>query len=371
MACFERPSPALKEILLKLYRAQKPMEIDHHLYEFGSVEYHIQFSASDPQNTYLSISTPLLSQGLLLSYGLSPYTKQMVEGICPDVLEIVEPAKQGYQLTLRLHFAKIPYTKDSEKIVAKIAAVQAVILSSQLKEMLQNFNSQDTYQGMYKPTKLVYHPREPFFVIRQPQKIIAVFPIRFKEDSDVIIATAFFQELMEVGSSKKWANVPSCCWSPIPPPELVGEPIEDLSTNGGFVSFDISSHHVEGKRLDKTVWSLLNFYAYVKYHVKSTRGFIQRRMRKRLEGLVQVLHNPSSERKQERTKKDKAKAGRKFTKKLIKLSKSNIIKQRCGELSRKIKRIRFRIKIHGFGRFCRRWLRRPKSPSSKGYVRLE
>lgn len=31
---------------------------------------------------------------------------------------------------------------------------------------------------------------------------------------------------------------------------------------------DISSHHVEGKRVDKTVWSLLNFHAYVKYHVK-------------------------------------------------------------------------------------------------------
>ncbi len=31
---------------------------------------------------------------------------------------------------------------------------------------------------------------------------------------------------------------------------------------------DISSRHIEGKRLDKTVWSLLNFYAYVNYHVK-------------------------------------------------------------------------------------------------------
>ena len=33
-------------------------------------------------------------------------------------------------------------------------------------------------------------------------------------------------------------------------------------------SIDISSRHVEGKKLDKTVWSLLNFYAFVKYHVK-------------------------------------------------------------------------------------------------------
>lgn len=31
---------------------------------------------------------------------------------------------------------------------------------------------------------------------------------------------------------------------------------------------DITSRHVKGKRLDKTVWNLLNFYTFVKYHVK-------------------------------------------------------------------------------------------------------
>ncbi|KAJ6988708.1 hypothetical protein NC653_021590 [Populus alba x Populus x berolinensis] len=293
MACFERVSPALKEILLKLYHAEKPVEIDHHLYEFGCVEYHVQSSAADPQNNYLSISTPLLSQGALLSCGLSSYTTQMVKQVCSDAVEIVEPAKEGYQLTLKLNLAKIPRGKDSYKVITQISSVQAVILCSQLKEMLRNVNSQDTSQGMNKPIKLVYHPREPFYVIRQPQKITAVFPMRFKEHSDVIIATAFFQELMDVGSSEKWAKAPPCTWSPIPPPELRGEPLEDLSTNGGFVSFDISSRHVEGKKLDKTVWSLLNFYAYVKKHVKGTRGFIQRRMQKRLESLVEVLNkNP-------------------------------------------------------------------------------
>lgn len=56
---------------------------------------------------------------------------------------------------------------DSVKAITEISSVQAVILSSQLKEMLRNLNSQVTFQGMYKPIKLVYHPRESFFVIRQ------------------------------------------------------------------------------------------------------------------------------------------------------------------------------------------------------------
>lgn len=42
---------------------------------------------------------------------------------------------------------------------------------------------------------------------------------------------------MEVGSSGVCARAPPCYWSPIPPPELRGESMTDLSTNGGFVSF--------------------------------------------------------------------------------------------------------------------------------------
>ncbi|XWS08745.1 hypothetical protein CRYUN_Cryun40dG0027500 [Craigia yunnanensis] len=88
----------------------------------------------------------------------------MVREISTDVMEIVEPAKEGYQLTLRLDFSKIPREKDSLKVITEVSSVQAVILSSELKEMLQNVNSWDTSQGMYKPIKLVFHPRELFYV---------------------------------------------------------------------------------------------------------------------------------------------------------------------------------------------------------------
>ncbi|GMH08634.1 hypothetical protein Nepgr_010474 [Nepenthes gracilis] len=113
MACFQRASPGLKCILFKLYRAENPMELDHHLYEFGSVEYHIKSSASDPHNAYLSISTPLLSQGTLIADGVPHYTIQMVKDVCPDVVEIISPAKEGYQLTLQLNLARIPQGKEA------------------------------------------------------------------------------------------------------------------------------------------------------------------------------------------------------------------------------------------------------------------
>ncbi|KAF2285539.1 hypothetical protein GH714_005380 [Hevea brasiliensis] len=91
--------------------AEKHVEIDYHLYEFGSVEYHIQSPAADPNHNYLSISTPMLFQGVHQSYGFSRYTKQMIKEACSDAVEIVEPPREGYQLTLKLDFSKIPNEK--------------------------------------------------------------------------------------------------------------------------------------------------------------------------------------------------------------------------------------------------------------------
>nr|GLL43555.1 actin-related protein 2/3 complex subunit 2B [Ipomoea trifida] len=333
-ACFERPSPALKEILLKIYRAETPIEIDHHLHEFGSVEYHIQYSASAPDYVYISISTPILSLAFLLTSRLSRYTMEMVKGISPNVVDVVDPPNAGYQLTLRLDFTRIPKGKDSMKTITAISSVQAVILSSQLKEMLVNVNSQDVSQGMYKPIKLVYHPREPFYVIKSPEKITAVFPMRFRDKIDVVIATSFFQELMDAANTQACAKAPHCTWSAIPPPELRGEAIEDLSTNGGFVSFDITSRNVQGKRLDKTV-------------LQKTGIQEDDRIKKGVQGRNKHMKRL----------------------RIIFSSKLKVCRQRYDVVS-KMKRMRSRIKIHWFSRFRRRWLTIPTFSSLTKYEKL-
>lgn len=55
----------------------------------------------------------------------------------------------------------------STKMITEISSVQAAILSSQLKEILRNVDSDERFRGIHKPIKLIYHPREPFFVIKQ------------------------------------------------------------------------------------------------------------------------------------------------------------------------------------------------------------
>lgn len=70
-----------------------------------------QSQASNPLVAYLSISIPPLCNGGVLPSELSPYTIEMVKGLCPNVVEIAEPAREGFQLTLKLDLNQIPRSK--------------------------------------------------------------------------------------------------------------------------------------------------------------------------------------------------------------------------------------------------------------------
>ncbi|XP_006294427.2 actin-related protein 2/3 complex subunit 2B isoform X2 [Capsella rubella] len=373
----ERNTPQdISMILICFCRAEKPIEVDQHFHEFGSIQYHIKYSVSDPNIVHVSTSTLLETQGDVTLKEISSHTYEVVKNIAVGVIDIVDPPKLGFQLTLELHLDNIPRGK-AIKTITRISEIQALILSSQLKEMLRHLNFQDDSRAMNnnkRPIRIVYHPSEPFYVFKQPEKITAVFPMNFKDNSDVVIATSFFQELVEVGSQKEMGKAPQCSWSPIPPLQLRGEPVQDLTTNSGFVSFDITSRHVEGKRLDKTVWNLLNFYAYVKYHIKCSRGYIQRRMRKRMDSLVKLLNNTSLE--EEAAQNENGRCS-KYVKEFVKVPKGKLMmKQRCKEMTRRVKISKFRIKINGCARFRfnQRWMSFPKfssNPSSKSYTKLD
>lgn len=59
---------------------------------------------------------------------------------------------------------------EAIKIITRISEIQAIILSSQLKEMLKRLNFQDDSQAINnnnRPIRIVYHPSEPFYVFRQ------------------------------------------------------------------------------------------------------------------------------------------------------------------------------------------------------------
>ncbi|XP_052153224.1 actin-related protein 2/3 complex subunit 2B-like isoform X3 [Oryza glaberrima] len=343
MAFFSSGSRALVEILTGLQSVERPMPVDHTLFEFGSIRYHLQASITDSENIYLSISTPSLSYEASPSSGLPEITLQETRKMYHKFAEIIEPAKEGYTLTLRLNFSGLTRPKDRTKAINQISLLQSVILSSQLKDMLASLGSSGTM-------KLVYNQRDPFFVSKTPVKISAIFPMRFRDDTDLAIASSFFQELQDLGSTSS-SRAPRCSWSPIPPPELRGEYVHHLTTNGGFVSFDILARHVKGRRAARTAWILLNFQSYVKYHIKCTRSYIQSRMRKRLEIMTEVIDDAKFRGNDESRKKLQVR--KRSKRRSIKFARAKKLQKGFKAVIDKIKRLRLRIRVKGLDRFRR------------------
>lgn len=369
MAFFSSGSRALVEILTRMQSAERPMPVDHTFFEFGSIRYHVEASASDPENVYLSIATPSLShEASSSSSGLPEATLQETRKAYHRFAEVVEPPREGYVLTLKLNFSGLNRPKDRVKAINQVSLLQSVVLSSQLRDMLGSLGPSGTM-------RLVYNQRDPFFVSKTAERINAVFPMRFRDDTDLAIATSFFQELRELGSS--FARAPECSWSPIPPPELRGEYVHRLTTNGGFVSFGVLSRHVRGKRAAKTAWILLNFQAYVKYHIKCTRRHIQSRMRERLEALTEVIHDARLRGNDDKRKSQAvAKKRRNNKRRLISFAKaSKRLQKGFRAVLDKIKRLRLRIRVRGLDRLRRqcRCFAVPKLPPRRkehGYHKL-
>lgn len=71
----------------------------------------MQCSVLDPNIVYVSTSTLLETQGTVILKEISNHTYEMIEKIAVGVIDIVDPPRLGFQLTLRLHLDNIPRGK--------------------------------------------------------------------------------------------------------------------------------------------------------------------------------------------------------------------------------------------------------------------
>lgn len=304
-------SRVLQQVLISRLRCpDKPSEVDCHLTEFDDVRYHIFSSAKDPTLVLLSISLPPSPPETVLSAGLPFGAIEAVRGAYGSIAQIVDPAKTTFHLSLMLDLESFPTDDDVlvQEVVIKVASLRSIILGAPLREILKHLGTRTVAPDADRLVSLMHRPKESYFLIPQPEKVTVVFPMRFKDSNDVILGTSFLQEFLEARRSTGMHTAPPCVWSPSPPLELKGAPARALDANAGFVSFIIFPRHVEGDKLDKVVWILSTFYAYVSYHIKCSKAFMHTRMRRRVESLIQVLNRA----KPEEQKEKKAFSGRIF-----------------------------------------------------------
>lgn len=284
----------------RVQNVEKGVELDSNWVEFGDIRYHIQASMKNPHLLLLSVSLPTPPPETVFFGGLPLGAIEAVKAAYGLFVQILDPPRDGFNLTVKLNLTKLPPDEENKNnLLVKIASLREVVMGAPLRVMLKHLASRTVLPDIDRLVALVHRPTESFFLAPQAEKVTVVFPMRFKDSIDTALATSFLQEFVEARRTAGLVNAPPCSWSPSPPLELKGAPVEALSANAGFVSFVLFPRHVEGNKLDKTVWNLSTFHAYVNYHVKCSEGFMHTRMRRRVESLIQAL---------DRAKPDKEKA---------------------------------------------------------------
>uniref|UniRef100_A0A0E0N047 Arp2/3 complex 34 kDa subunit n=1 Tax=Oryza rufipogon TaxID=4529 RepID=A0A0E0N047_ORYRU len=292
MILLQSPSRFLLQILQdRVLSGDKGVDIDCHTVEFDDVRYHIQFSMRNTKVMVLSVALPLPPPEAMLYDGLPLGAIEAIKAAYGPVVQILDPPKDGFDLTMKINLTKLPPDEEQRNaVLTQIASVREVVLGAPLKLLLKHLASKTVAPNVDKLVALVHRPNESFFVAPQADKVTVVYPMRFQDSIDIVLATSFLQEFVEARRTSALNNAPSCLWSPVPPLELKGVPSDALNANAV-----VFPRHVEGKKLDKTVWSLLTFHAYVSYHVKCSEGFMHTRMRRRVETLIQALDRAKSD----------------------------------------------------------------------------
>lgn len=269
---------------------EKGLDLDCQSVEFDDVRYHIQFSTKHSQFLLISVSLPMPPPETIFDGSLPFGAMEAVRAAYSAYVQILDPPKDGYNLTMKLNLSKLPPNEEQRRaVLTKIASVREVVLGAPLRLVLKHLATRTVAPNLDRFVALVHRPNESFFLIPQAEKVTVVYPMRFNDSIDTILASSFLQEFVEARRSAGLNSAPICTWSSSPPPELKEATSIDIDANAGFVTFVILPRHVEGRKLDKTVWCLSTFHAYVSYHVKCSEGFMHTRMRRRVESLIQAL----------------------------------------------------------------------------------
>ncbi|KAK4407590.1 Actin-related protein 2/3 complex subunitA [Sesamum angolense] len=200
-----------------------------------------QATVKNPNILLLSLSLPTPPPETVFSGGLPQGAIEAIKAAYGVVLQILDPPRDGFNLTLKLNLSKLPPDEEHKQaLLVKIASIREVVLGAPLRAVLKQLVSRGVKSNLNKLLSLVHRPNESFFVVPQADKVTVIFPMRFKDSIDTVLATSFLQEFVEARRAAGLGNAPPCLWSSSPPQELKGAPEKALSANAGFVSFEQS-----------------------------------------------------------------------------------------------------------------------------------
>ncbi|KAL2543046.1 Actin-related protein 2/3 complex subunit 2A [Abeliophyllum distichum] len=95
---------------------EKGVELDCQWIEFDDVRYHIQASVKNPNLLVLSVSLPTPPPETVFFGGLPPEAIEAIKAAYGMVVHILDPSKDGFNLTVKLNLSKLPPEEGSTEL---------------------------------------------------------------------------------------------------------------------------------------------------------------------------------------------------------------------------------------------------------------
>lgn len=265
------------------------------LTEFDDFSYLL--AADDAATVSLSLGLPVDPSGERGGGALPEgAAAAVVETYAPYGTVAATPAP-GYALTLVLDLAQLAAAAGGAAAEAeRCASLRAVVQGAPLRALL---NQLATGAPVSDALVALHHrPGEAFFATRSDsESVTVVFPMRFADAADVVLARTFLAQFAEARRGGALSTAPSCSYGPSPPDELRRAPAAlAQGANGGYVSLVLFKRHVAGgRRVESACWSCCTFYAFVAFHLKCSKAYMHSAMRRRAASLLQVLNRAKPE----------------------------------------------------------------------------
>ena len=199
-----------------------------------------------------------------------------------DAVQVVSP-NNGYGAALELALAGLggagpepPEPQEGPERLERVAEAAAraadLVASYPLHRELELLARGRTQAGRLECVP--YCADSACFVQHRADSLIIVFPMAFRDGNEAALAQSFLEKFAEARASAQGpaSRAPSVNYLPPgkPPLELAGPAVPEVhrQANGGFVSFVLTSRHVEGAKLEAVVWRLWAFPKYISAHLK-------------------------------------------------------------------------------------------------------
>lgn len=189
--------------------------------------------------------------------------------------------------------------EDPQVLLNKVANFRRYLLAAPITKAFKGLKNGTgaTLPLMHIETR----PNEAMFIKPGADRCTIIYALSFPEETDRALARVMLQQFAK--ESSKVNSAPPCQYSEAknPPMEVRELPgIDKYSTTCGFISFVVFPSHVSSDaKFDKSAAMLANFRNYLHYHIKASKTYLHMRMRRKVQGWMQVLNRAVHEQEKE------------------------------------------------------------------------